>query len=77
MLKFRLRFIIRLLITIGDSRLVAGVFVVVAVDAQEFPIATIRGVVAVVVVLMVDRELREPFAAKFAAAFPTDPRVEF
>jgi hypothetical protein len=49
------------------------VLIVVAVDAEQLPIAAVRGVVVVVVILVMDGELTKPLARKFAAAPSTDP----
>jgi hypothetical protein len=48
--------------------------IVVAVDTQQLPVAAIRRIVIVVVILMVDREFSNSFARKFAPAPRTDPR---
>jgi len=41
---------------------VPGVFVVVAKEAQQFPVAAVRGIVAVVMVLVMNRKLANPLA---------------
>jgi hypothetical protein len=51
------------------------VFIVVAIKAQSLPMAPIRWVVVVIVVLVMDRQFTKLFAAKFAAAPGTDPGI--
>jgi hypothetical protein len=51
------------------------VFVIVAVDAQQFPVAAIRRVVVMVVVLMVHGKFAQLLAAEFPAAPGTNPGV--
>lgn len=55
----------------------AHVLVVVAIQAQQFPIAAVRGIVVVVVVFVVHRQLAQARAGKFAAAAPAYPRKQF
>ena len=45
-----------------------GVLLVVTIDAQQFPIAAIGRVVAVVVILVVHRQLAQVLAVELAAA---------
>ena len=47
-----------------------------AVDAEQFPIAAVRGIVVVVVVLMVDGQFPKPFAGKLPATARTNPWEE-
>lgn len=54
----------------------AGMFVVVAVDAQQLPVAAVRGIVLVIMILVMDGEFGEFFAGKFPGAFGTYPREE-
>ena len=49
---------------------VASVLVVVAVHAQEFPIAAVRRVVIVVMVAMMDGEFSQILAGEFTRASP-------
>jgi hypothetical protein len=51
-------------------------FVVVAVQTQQLPIAAIRRVVVVIVVPVVDGQFAQVGARKLAGAAPTDPRIE-
>src|SRR5690606_33805035 len=51
------------------------VLVVVAVHAQQLPVAAIGRVVVVVVVAVVDRQLVHVGAGELARAAPADPRV--
>ena len=53
------------------------VLIVVAVETEQFPVAPIRRIVVVVMVLVMDRELVEFLAVKFAAAMRTDPGKQF
>ena len=48
-------------------------FVVVAINAEQFPVAAIGRVVLVVVVLVMDRELVQVGLRKLARAAATDP----
>jgi hypothetical protein len=52
------------------------VFVVVAVEAQQFPVAAVGRVVAVIVVPVMDRQLAKVGAREFAAAATADPRID-
>ena len=52
-------------------------FVVVAIQAQQFPVAAVARVVVVIVVLVVHRQFAQPRAGKFAAAATADPRKQF
>ena len=45
------------------------------VDTQQFPVATVRRVVIVVVVLVMDRQLSDFPAGEFAHAARTDPGI--
>jgi len=47
-------------------------FIIMAVDTQQFPIAAVRRVVIMVMILMMDRELTKFFTSKFAPAPGTD-----
>ena len=55
---------------------IAGMFVVVAIEAQQLPVATVRGVVVVIVIAVMDREFVKIRAGEFAAAAPADPGIE-
>ncbi len=46
--------------------------IVMAVKAQEFPVASVGRIVVVVVILVMDCEFAEPFAFKLAPAPPAD-----
>ena len=54
---------------------VASVLVVVAVHAQEFPIAAVRRVVVVVMVAMMDGEFSQILTGEFTRASPANPRI--
>ncbi len=47
------------------------------IDAQELPVAAIGGIVVVVVVLVMNRELAEILAAELALTPCTDPGKDF
>jgi len=51
------------------------VFVVMAVEAQQLPVAAIGQVVVVVVVPVMNGQLTKVGACEFAAAAATDPRI--
>ena len=51
--------------------------IVVTVETEQLPVAPIGRIVVVVVVLVMDRELAQLLAVKFASAVPTDPRKYF
>ena len=51
----------------------AGVFVIVAVDAQQLPITAIGRVVFIIMVFVVNRQFAQVFSGEIAAAFATDP----
>ncbi len=53
------------------------VLVVVAVKAEQFPVAAVGRVVVVVVVLVVDREFAHVGVVEFTRAPPADPRKQF
>jgi len=48
-------------------------FVVVAVETEQLPVAAVRGIILMVVVLVMDRELAQLFTVKFTSAVGTDP----
>jgi hypothetical protein len=56
---------------------VSGMFVFVTVDTQVLPVTTIRRVVVVIMVLVVDGQLVKVLPSKLAAATPADPRMNF
>ena len=49
--------------------------IVVAVEAQQFPVAAVGWIVVVVVIPMVDREFMKVSAREFAPASSADPRI--
>ncbi|GKS63166.1 hypothetical protein YTPLAS72_04700 [Nitrospira sp.] len=53
--------------------LIALVFVVVAVETEQLPVAAVRWIIVMIVVLVMDRELAQLFAVKFLSAVGTDP----
>ena len=52
----------------------AGVLVIVAIDAQQLPVAAVRRIVVVIMVFVMDCQLAQFFAGKIPAAFCADPR---
>lgn len=57
--------------------LVPLMFIVVTIEAEEFPVAAVWWIVVVVVVFVVNRELAQPFAVELAPAVRADPGKEF
>ena len=55
------------------SDLIALMLIVVTVEAEQLPVAAVRRIVVMVVVLVMDRQLAELPAVKFASAVGTDP----
>jgi 16S rRNA C1402 (ribose-2'-O) methylase RsmI len=53
------------------------VFVVVAVDAEQFPVAAIGGIVVVIMVFMMDGKLTKSLAFEFTSAASADRRKHF
>ena len=53
------------------------VFVVVAVQAQQFPVAAVDRIVVVIVVAMMDRQFAQIGAGELAAAAASDPWINF
>src|SRR5437764_517386 len=51
-------------------------FVVMAVQAQQFPVAAIRRVVVVIVVAVMNRQLAKVGVRKFPGAATADPRID-
>lgn len=61
---------------LGQRLFAALMFVVVAVEAQQFPVAAVRRVVVVVVVAVVYRQLVQVLAVELARAAPADPWIK-
>ena len=59
------------------SHLIPLVLIVVAVETEQLPVAPVGRIVVMVVVLVMDRELAQLLAVKFASAVRTDPRKHF
>ena len=51
----------------------AGMLVVVAVDAQQLPIAAVGRVVFVIMVFVVNRQFAQVFSREITTAFPANP----
>jgi len=56
------------------SHLIPLVLIVVTVKAEQLPVASIGGIVIVIVVLVMDGELAQFLAVKFTSAVCADPR---
>jgi hypothetical protein len=54
--------------------LVPRVLIIVTVKAQQLPVVTVRRIVIVVVIFVMDCELSNSLACEFAPASRTDPR---
>ena len=54
---------------------ITRVFVIVAVETQQFPVGAIFGVVVMVVIAVVHGQLADALAAELAGAATADPRV--
>ncbi len=63
--------------TVQNLLMKLGVFVVMAIQAQQFPVAAIRRVVVVVVVFVVNRELTQVGTGEFTRTAATNPREQF
>lgn len=65
--------------TVGTAILLhpAGMLVIVAVDAEQFPVAAVGGIVVVVVVDMVHGEFAELFSFEFTGAASAHQREQF
>ncbi len=59
------------------SHLISLVLIVVAVETEQLPVASVGRIVVVVVVFVMDGELAQFLSAKFASAVRTDPRKHF
>ena len=57
--------------------LVPLVLIVVTVETEQFPVASVRRIVIVVVVFVMNCELAQLFAIKFSSAMRTDPGKHF
>ena len=61
----------------GVHRLMFGVLMIMAVDAEQLPVAAIGRVVVVVVVLVMHCQLAQLFAFEIPAAMAAHPRKQF
>lgn len=53
--------------------LIALMLIVMAVKAEQLPVAAVRGIVIMIVILVMDRELAQLFTVKFTPAVGADP----
>ena len=60
--------------TVQNLLMKLGVFVVMAIQAQQFPVATILRIVVVVMVFVVNRELPQVGTGELTRTAATDPR---
>jgi len=51
----------------------AGVFVVMAIKAEQFPVAAIGRVIFVIMVFVVNRQFAQVFSGEITTAFSTNP----
>ena len=63
--------------TIRRRILIPGVFVVVAVETQQLPVAAVGWVVVVVMILVMNGEFTQPFPAEFPTTPGADPGIHF
>ena len=68
-----IQFTVRRSFVYPSTYLIALVFVVVAVETEQFPVAAVRGIIVMVVVLVMDRELAHLFTVRFPSAVGADP----
>jgi len=68
---------VRRCLTGGVSHQIPLMLIVMTVETQQLPVAAVRGIVVMVVVLVVDCELVELLAFKFTSAVSTDPGKYF
>ena len=59
------------------SHLIPLVLIVVTVETEQLPVASIGWIVVVVMILMMDSKLAQFLAVKFASAMRTDPGKQF
>ena len=53
--------------------LIPLVLIVMTIEAEQFPVTPVRGIVVVVMVLVMDRELAQLLTGKFTSAMGADP----
>ena len=63
----------RLGFSVGVGHFEAGMLIIVAIYAEQFPVATVGRIVVVIMVLMVDRKLSQPFPLELSTAAATNP----
>ena len=51
--------------------------VIVAINAEQLPVAAVRRVVVMIVVAVMYGQLTQILTGEFTRATPTDPRIEF
>jgi hypothetical protein len=54
----------------------ALVFIVVAINAQQFPVAAIGRIIVMVVVPVMDRQFTQAYAAEFPPTAAANPRID-
>lgn len=56
---------------------ITSMFLIVTIDAEEFPVAPIERIVLVIVVFVMNSEIAQSFAGKFATASAANMRKQF
>ena len=54
----------------------ARMFIVMAIQAEQFPVAAITRIIVVIVILVMHRQLLQIFPRKLATATATNPRID-
>ncbi len=65
----------RVIVCFGNLK--SRVFIVMAIETKQFPIAAISGIVVVVVILVMNGEFTYPFPAEFTSAAAADVGKQF
>ena len=55
----------------------AGMFIVVAIDAQQLPVAAVLGIVVVIMIAVMHGKFLQSLAGEFAPAAGADPGIKF
>lgn len=51
-------------------------FIIMAVQTQQFPVASVLGIIIVIVIAMMDRQLMEVLVVEFTATTTANPGIE-
>jgi hypothetical protein len=68
-----IRFMVRRRFVRSAIHLIALMLIVVTIEAEQLPVAAVGGIIVMIVVLVMDRELTQLLAVKFAPAVGTNP----